>query len=145
MTVESRRRRTIEPIVVTHDCVSGPLQSSAVTNHYLLRHIPICVNVYRTSHHHCPLLVGMTYAGAGSPDTDGFATDRFSAEVIGTTADRPQLKKLMAVLAPGDVVITTAVDRLSRDTTDRMVIAREMPRAGAGLRSLGEPTQRRKA
>jgi DNA invertase Pin-like site-specific DNA recombinase len=62
----------------------------------------------------------------------------FREKVTGTTADRPQLKKPMAVLAPGDVVITTAVDRLSRDTTDRMVIAREMPRAGAGLRSLAE-------
>jgi hypothetical protein len=35
------------------------------------------VNVYRTSHHHRPLLVGMTDADAGSPDTDGFATDLF--------------------------------------------------------------------
>jgi DNA invertase Pin-like site-specific DNA recombinase len=53
--------------------------------------------------------------------------------------DRPQLKKLMAVLAPGDVVIIPAVDRLSRDTTDLLVIAREMQRAGAGLRSIAEP------
>ena len=48
-------------------------------------------------------------------------------------------KRLVAALAPGDVVITPAVDRLSRDTTDLMVIARDMHRAGAGLRSLGEP------
>jgi DNA invertase Pin-like site-specific DNA recombinase len=39
---------------------------------------------------------------------------------------------------PGDVVITPAVDRLSRDTTD-LVIAHDMQRAGAGLRSLAEP------
>jgi DNA invertase Pin-like site-specific DNA recombinase len=45
----------------------------------------------------------------------------------------------MKQLAPGDVVITPAVDRLSRDTTDLLVIAREMQRAGAGIRSLGEP------
>jgi DNA invertase Pin-like site-specific DNA recombinase len=32
-----------------------------------------------------------------------------------------------------------AVDRLSRDTTDLLVIARDMQRAGAGLRSLAEP------
>jgi DNA invertase Pin-like site-specific DNA recombinase len=63
----------------------------------------------------------------------------FREKITGTTADRPQLKKLMAVLAPGDVVITPAVDRLSRDTTDLMVIARDMQRAGAGLRSLAEP------
>jgi DNA invertase Pin-like site-specific DNA recombinase len=40
---------------------------------------------------------------------------------------------------PGDVVITPAVDRLSRDTTDLLVIAREVQRAGAGIRSLAEP------
>jgi DNA invertase Pin-like site-specific DNA recombinase len=36
-------------------------------------------------------------------------------------------------------VITPAVDRLSRDTTDLLVIARGMQRAGAGIRSLAEP------
>ena len=63
----------------------------------------------------------------------------FREKATGTTADRPQLKKLMAVLGPGDVVVIPAVDRLSRDTTDLMVIARDMQRAGAGLRSLAEP------
>jgi hypothetical protein len=42
-------------------------------------------------------------------------------------------------LAPGDVVITPAVDLLSRDTTDLLIISREMQRAGAGIRSLAEP------
>ena len=32
-----------------------------------------------------------------------------------------------------------AVDRLSRDTTDLLVITREMQQAGAGIRSLAEP------
>jgi hypothetical protein len=59
----------------------------------------------------------------------------FREKITGTTADRPQLRKLMAALAPGDVVIIPAVDRLSRDTTDLLVIARDMQRAGAGLRS----------
>jgi hypothetical protein len=63
----------------------------------------------------------------------------FREKITGTTADRPQLKKLMKALAPGDVVITPAVDRLSRDTTDLLVIARHMQRAGAGIRSLAEP------
>jgi DNA invertase Pin-like site-specific DNA recombinase len=63
----------------------------------------------------------------------------FREKITGTTADRPQLKKLMKALAPGDVVITPAVDRLSRDTTDLLVIARDMQRAGAGIRSLAEP------
>jgi hypothetical protein len=42
----------------------------------------------------------------------------FREKITGTTADRPQLKKLMRDLAQGDVVITPAVDRLSRDVTD---------------------------
>ena len=45
----------------------------------------------------------------------------------------------MAALANGDVAIIPAVDRLSRDTTDLLFIARDMQRAGAGLRSLAEP------
>jgi DNA invertase Pin-like site-specific DNA recombinase len=63
----------------------------------------------------------------------------FREKITGTTADRPQLRKLMATLTAGDVVITPAVDRLSRDTTDLLVIARDIQRAGAGLRSLAEP------
>lgn len=63
----------------------------------------------------------------------------FREKMTGTHAERPQLKKLIAKLAAGDVVIIPAVDRLSRDTTDLLVIARDMQRAGAGLRSLAEP------
>ena len=63
----------------------------------------------------------------------------FSEKITGTTADRPQLQKLMRALAPGDVVITPAVDRLSRDATDLLVIARDIQCAGAGLRSIAEP------
>ena len=63
----------------------------------------------------------------------------FREKITGTTAERPQLKRLMKALHPGDVVIIPAVDRLSRDTTDLLVIARDMQQAGAGLRSLAEP------
>ncbi len=63
----------------------------------------------------------------------------FREKISGATAERPQLKNLMAKLASGDVVVIAAVDRLSRDTTDLLVIARDMQRAGAGLRSLAEP------
>jgi DNA invertase Pin-like site-specific DNA recombinase len=61
--------------------------------------------------------------------------EKISAE----TADRPQLKKLLAVAGGGDVVIIPATDRLSRDTTDLLVMARDLQKAGAGLRSLAEP------
>jgi DNA invertase Pin-like site-specific DNA recombinase len=63
----------------------------------------------------------------------------FREKIPGTTADRPQLQTLVKALAPGDVVVTPAVDRLSRDATDLLVIARDMQRAGAGPRSIAEP------
>jgi Resolvase, N terminal domain len=63
----------------------------------------------------------------------------FREKIAGTTADRPQLVELMKRLVLGDVVITPAVDRLSRDTTDLITIARDMQRAGAGVRSRAEP------
>src|SRR3984893_10217608 len=63
----------------------------------------------------------------------------FREKITGTTADRPRLRELMKKLSPGDVVITPAVDRLSRDTTDLPGIPRHMQRAGAGIRSLAEP------
>ncbi|MGC2224242.1 MAG: recombinase family protein [Methylocella sp.] len=63
----------------------------------------------------------------------------FKEKPTGATADRPQLKKLLAAAGHGDVVIVAAVDRLSRDTTDLMVIAGDLQKAGAGLRSLAAP------
>ena len=62
----------------------------------------------------------------------------FSDTFTGTTAARPQLKRLMAALASGDTVITPAVDRLARDPTDLLVLAPDMQRAEAGLKSLAE-------
>jgi hypothetical protein len=55
----------------------------------------------------------------------------FREKISGATTDRPQLKKFMAKLSAGDVVVTPAVDRLSRDTTDLLVIARNISRPGA--------------
>jgi DNA invertase Pin-like site-specific DNA recombinase len=63
----------------------------------------------------------------------------FREKISGATSERPQLKKLIKALAPGDVVVIPAVDRLSRDTTDLLVIARDIQQIGAGLRSIAEP------
>ena len=60
-------------------------------------------------------------------------------KISGTSADRPQLRKLLAAVTHGDVVIIPAVDRPSRDTTDLLVIARALQKAEAGLRSIAEP------
>ena len=46
----------------------------------------------------------------------------FREKITGTHAERPQLKRLMAALSHGDVVVIQAVDRLSRDKTDLLVI-----------------------
>ena len=77
---------------------------------------------------------------ASSPKLKAAGCEKvFREKITGTTADRPQLQKLMKALGPGDVVITPAVDRLSRDATGLLVIARDMQRAGAGLCSIAEP------
>jgi DNA invertase Pin-like site-specific DNA recombinase len=63
----------------------------------------------------------------------------FREKISGATAERPELKKRMAKLTAGDVAVKPAVDRLSRDTTDLSVIARDMQGAVAGLRSIADP------
>ncbi len=88
----------------------------------------------------CPRLDGRPRRNrTGAPTQRGRLRKVFREKITGTTADRPQLRALMKKLTPGDVVITPAVDRLSRDTTDLLIIARDMQRAGAGIRSLAEP------
>ena len=63
----------------------------------------------------------------------------FNDKLTGAHAARPELQKLLRKVREGDVVLVAAVDRLSRDTTDLLVIARDLEKAGAGLRSLAEP------
>ena len=61
--------------------------------------------------------------------------EKMSAEM----AERPQLEKPLAVVVGDDMAMIPAVDRLWRDTTDFLVIARGLQRVGADLRSLAEP------
>src|SRR5262245_16446620 len=77
---------------------------------------------------------------ARRPNSGRRLPKNFREKISGTTADRPQLKKLMAALAHGDVVIIPAVDHLSRDTTELLSSAPDTQRAGAGIRSLSEPS-----
>jgi DNA invertase Pin-like site-specific DNA recombinase len=60
----------------------------------------------------------------------------FHEKIGGVTVKRPQLKKLTAKPAAGDVVVIPAVDRLSRDTTDLLVITSicSAPRLASGRR-----------
>jgi DNA invertase Pin-like site-specific DNA recombinase len=81
------------------------------------------------------------YAVTNSPteSVSNGRPSRSSGIALGKATARPAALSPSTALAPGDVVITPAVDRLSRDTTDLLVIARDMQRAGAGIRSLAEP------
>jgi DNA invertase Pin-like site-specific DNA recombinase len=63
----------------------------------------------------------------------------FADKVSGATTDRPQLKKLLVAAERGDTIIIPAVDRLARDPTDLLVLARDLQQAGVGLRSIAEP------
>jgi len=63
----------------------------------------------------------------------------FRDKLTGAHAERPRLQRLFRTVTQGDVVLVAAVDRLSRDTTDLLVIARHLEKAGAGLRSIAEP------
>lgn len=57
----------------------------------------------------------------------------------GHTADRPQLKRLLKALQPGDIVKASAVDRFARDPTDLIVLGRDIRQAGARFVSIAEP------
>ena len=55
------------------------------------------------------------------------------------TRDRPQLRKMLKTLKPGDVVLATVSDRIARDPLDMLHILEAVKAAGAGLRLLDEP------
>jgi DNA invertase Pin-like site-specific DNA recombinase len=57
----------------------------------------------------------------------------------GAKSDRKQLRKMLAELAPGDVVTVTRIDRLARSIFDLFTIVRQIAEAGAQFRSLAEP------
>ena len=59
------------------------------------------------------------------------ATTIYRERISGVRADRLELAKLMAKIAPGDIVVVTKLDRLGRSTRDS--------EAGAAFRSLGDP------
>jgi DNA invertase Pin-like site-specific DNA recombinase len=63
----------------------------------------------------------------------------FHEKRSGKNADRPELKKLLATLAPGDVVLATVTDRVARDPRDMLNIMEQISAAGAGLKLIDEP------
>ena len=63
----------------------------------------------------------------------------YREKVTGVRADRRELLRMIAALAPGDVVTVTRIDRLARSTFDLFAIVKQIVDANAQFRSLAEP------
>jgi DNA invertase Pin-like site-specific DNA recombinase len=63
----------------------------------------------------------------------------FRETASGAKTDRPQLRRMLGKLAPGDVVTVTRIDRLARSTFDLFGIVKRIVDAKAQFRSLAEP------
>lgn len=62
----------------------------------------------------------------------------FAEKISGSSRNRPELERLIDQLRPGDVVVVTKYDRLSRSLQDLLGIVSRIQAAGAGFRSLAE-------
>jgi DNA invertase Pin-like site-specific DNA recombinase len=63
----------------------------------------------------------------------------FREVAAGAKTDRPQLRRLLAQIGPGDVVTVTRIDRLARSIIDLFAIVKGIVDAGGQFRSLAEP------
>jgi DNA invertase Pin-like site-specific DNA recombinase len=63
----------------------------------------------------------------------------FREKISATTADRPQLKRLIAVLDVDDELVVTSTDRIACNTRNLLNILHRVKEAGAGFRSIMEP------
>jgi DNA invertase Pin-like site-specific DNA recombinase len=63
----------------------------------------------------------------------------YREKASGVRTDRSQLAKLMAQIAPGDIVMVTKLDRLGRSTRELLDLIERISEAGAAFRSLGDP------
>jgi DNA invertase Pin-like site-specific DNA recombinase len=69
----------------------------------------------------------------------GCGRNIYREKVTGARADRRELNRMLAKLAPGDVVTVTRIDRLARSTFDLFTIVKRIVDAKAQFRSLAEP------
>jgi hypothetical protein len=63
----------------------------------------------------------------------------FREKVTSAGADRREFLRMLAALAPGDVVTVTRNDRLARSTFDLFAIVKQIVEAGGQFCSLAEP------
>lgn len=62
----------------------------------------------------------------------------FTDEASGTSTVRPELKKALATLKPGDVLTVWKLDRLGRSLSHLIQLTSELTARGVGFRSLSE-------
>src|SRR5256714_15161108 len=91
----------------------------------------------------------MTVYGYGRVSTDGQSlsaqlaelkaakcTKVFQEKISAARSDRKQLARVMALLAKGDVLVVTRLDRLARSTRDLLNVLGTIAEKGAGFKSL---------
>jgi DNA invertase Pin-like site-specific DNA recombinase len=62
----------------------------------------------------------------------------FKETMSGACSDRPELKKALATLSDGDVLVVTRLDRLARSTRDLLDIVHTIETRGARLKALAD-------
>lgn len=60
----------------------------------------------------------------------------FKEKLSGATTERPELKKLLAKVKDGDVIIIHSIDRISRSTMDLLKLVEELKEKGVALKSV---------
>src|SRR5712664_2410508 len=60
----------------------------------------------------------------------------FQEKISGARSDRKQITRLIGVLAKGDVLVVTRLDRLARATRDLLNLLGTIAEKGAGFKSL---------
>jgi DNA invertase Pin-like site-specific DNA recombinase len=65
-------------------------------------------------------------------------TKIFQEKISGARSDRKPLARLMGVLAKGDVLVVTSLDRLARSTRDLLNLLGTIAEKGAGFKSLSD-------
>ena len=66
------------------------------------------------------------------------AEDIYQEKISGKNADRPELKRIMAAIKPGDVLLVTRLDRLARSTLDLLSILKTVGDSGGAFRSIAD-------
>src|SRR5215831_3068925 len=66
------------------------------------------------------------------------ATLMFSEKQSGARTDRPAMRKAIAALGQGDVLMVTRLDRLARSTRDLLNVLHDVGECGAAFKSLAD-------